>query len=417
MLKLFLSLYVAVFTSIVIINQVSEAIWTHWVHSAPDELRHAKTIAHTLKSSISPNSLPKESDTIKILDMDDVAWLPEQASTLKQGGILTSFDDTGSAWLTFKIPESTLLLQLGPLAPATSATNKQWLIKLLSYAVLAFLLMLWIRPLWLDLLQLRYITECLAQGQVPKTTRRSRFSAISNLTEQIYHLASQVARLIENQKLLVNAVSHDLRTPLARLKFALAMLPENSREQGNDMADDVLEMEAMIDEMLAYARLEFEVKKLELIPLSLNELVQDQISKLSKLTDKQVSFQGSCDEIILLANPHYLSRAIQNIVQNADKYGNSTIMIRTESDKKHAYIQVEDDGNGIPKSQWESVFVPFSRLDASRSKGGGGYGLGLAIVRKIATWHKGSCHVGCSTELGGAKFTFILPLAHHTNLT
>ncbi|MCF2828561.1 ATP-binding protein [Pseudoalteromonas sp. L23] len=410
MLKLLLSLYLAVFTSIVVINQVSEAIWSHWVHSAPDELRHAKAVANTLKASISSHNLPQESETVKILNMDDVAWLPEQAGTLVQGGILTSFDDEGSAWLTFKVPDSTLLMQLGPLAPAASAANKQWVIKLLSYAVLAFLLMLWIRPLWLDLLQLRYITENLTQGQLPKATRHSRFSAISNLTEQIRDLASQVARLIENQKLLVNAVSHDLRTPLARLKFALAMLPEQSREQANDMADDVVEMEAMIDEMLAYARLEFEVDKLEVTPLDLCALVDDQINKLRKLTDKQITLNKKSMQVIVSGNAHYLSRAIQNIVQNADKYGRSNIEISLECDKSNAYLHIEDDGDGIPKSQWESVFIPFSRLDESRSKDNGGYGLGLAIVRKIATWHRGSCHVGFS-ELGGAKFTLTLPRA------
>ncbi|AUJ72318.1 ATP-binding protein [Pseudoalteromonas sp. NC201] len=408
MLKLLLSLYLAVFTSIVVINQVSEAIWSHWVHSAPDELRHAKAVANTLKASISSHNLPQESETVKILNMDDVAWLPEQARTLVQGGILTSFDDEGSAWLTFKVPDSTLLMQLGPLAPAASAANKQWVIKLLSYAVLAFLLMLWIRPLWLDLLQLRYITENLTQGQLPKATRHSRFSAISNLTEQIRDLASQVARLIENQKLLVNAVSHDLRTPLARLKFALAMLPEQSREQANDMADDVVEMEAMIDEMLAYARLEFEVDKLEVTPLDLCALVDDQINKLRKLTDKQITLNKKSMQVIVSGNAHYLSRAIQNIVQNADKYGRSNIEISLECDKSNAYLHIEDDGDGIPKSQWESVFIPFSRLDESRSKDNGGYGLGLAIVRKIATWHRGTCHVGFS-ELGGAKFTLTLP--------
>nr|WP_275660145.1 ATP-binding protein [Pseudoalteromonas sp. Isolate6] len=400
----------AVFTSIVVINQVSEAIWSHWVHSAPDELRHAKAVANTLKASISSHNLPQESETLKVLDMDDVAWLPEQASTLMQGGILTSFDDEGSAWLTFKVPNSTSLLQLGPLAPAASAANKEWVIKLLSYAVLAFLLMLWIRPLWLDLLQLRYITENLTQGQLPNAARHSRFSAISNLTEQIRDLASQVARLIENQKLLVNAVSHDLRTPLARLKFALAMLPEQSREQANDMADDVVEMEAMIDEMLAYARLEFEVDKLEVTPLDLCALVDDQINKLSKLTDKQITLNKKSTQVIVSGNAHYLSRAIQNIVQNADKYGRSNIEISLECDKISAYLHIEDDGDGIPKSQWESVFIPFSRLDESRSKDNGGYGLGLAIVRKIATWHRGSCHVGFS-ELGGAKFTLTLPRA------
>ncbi|MEI5637883.1 MULTISPECIES: ATP-binding protein [unclassified Pseudoalteromonas] len=409
MLKLLLSLYLAVFASIVVINQINELIWQQWAVSEPDELRHAQSVAQTLQTSINASSLPAESQNLKVLHIDDVAWLPEQASLLRQGKVLTSYNSQGDALLTLAVANSDKLIQLGPFAPATSAADKRWALKLLSYAILAFLLMLWIRPLWVDLLQLKHITASLTQGQLPSTTRRSRFSAIATLTEQIRALAAQVARLIENQKLLVNAVSHDLRTPLARLKFALAMLPKESQQQAQAMAEDVTEMEQLIAEMLAYARLEFELEDLTMSDIDLNEVVAQQVSKLGKLTEKTIHFQAGSNAINVTGNNHYLSRALQNLIQNADKYGHSQISVSLQYNNEQASIIVEDDGNGIAKEQWQSIFVPFSRLDESRSKNSGGYGLGLAIVRKIAQWHHGECEVG-EASLGGAKFTLTLPL-------
>ena len=189
-------------------------------------------------------------------------------------------------------------------------------------------------------------------------------------------LAAQVARLIENQKLLVNAVSHDLRTPLARLKFALAMLPKESQQQAQAMAEDVTEMEQLIAEMLAYARLEFELEELTMSDVDLNEVIEQQVSKLGKLTEKAIHFQAGGNAVNVTGNNHYLSRALQNLIQNADKYGYSQISVSLQCHNEQASIIVEDDGNGIAKEQWQSIFVPFSRLDESRSKNGGGYGLG-----------------------------------------
>ncbi|TMP37268.1 ATP-binding protein [Pseudoalteromonas rubra] len=413
MLRLLVSLYIVVFASIIAINQGSEAVWRNWVEQAPDDLRHATAVATHYKHALTQlseedlTSFFNNETQLTVFPYEDVAWLPEQLEALKNGEIITSFDDTGNALLLFVV-NSTSVVQLGPFAPAQSATTKQYTIKFLSFSLLALLLVLWLRPLWVDLVQLKRTSEKLASGSLDLTPTRSRFSAIYTLTQQIEKMALKTASLMSNQKQLVNAVSHELRTPLARLKFALAMLAPKDPEQVAAMEEDVMEMEVLIDEMLSYARLEFANQQLHMQRCDLAHLIQDQIDKLRRTTDKRLVTDITSD-IPVKCDPHQLSRVIQNLLQNADKYGQSKIKATLTTHHNMARFIVEDDGPGIPESQREQVFQPFSRLDKSRSKETGGFGLGLAIVSKILSWHGTVCHVG-ESDLGGAKFTLALPL-------
>ncbi|MCO7190603.1 ATP-binding protein [Pseudoalteromonas sp. XMcav2-N-2] len=413
MLRLLVSLYIVVFASIIAINQGSEAIWRNWVEQAPDDLRHATAVAKHYKQALThlnEEDLTSFFDTqtqLAVFPYEDVAWLPEQLAALKNGEIITSFDDTGNALILFVI-NSTSVVQLGPFAPAQSATIKQYTIKFLSFSLLALLLVLWLRPLWVDLVQLKRTSEKLASGSLDLTPTRSRFSAIYTLTQQIEKMALKTASLMNNQKQLVNAVSHELRTPLARLKFALAMLAPTDPKQVAAMEEDVTEMEVLIDEMLSYARLEFANQQLHMQKCDLAPLILDQLDKLGRTTDKHLVTDIKPD-IPVKCDPHQLSRVIQNLLQNADKYGQSKIKVTLAMQQGMAQFTVEDDGPGIPESKREQVFQPFSRLDKSRSKETGGFGLGLAIVSKILSWHDTSCQVG-ESDLGGAKFTLALPL-------
>ncbi|WP_440056267.1 ATP-binding protein (plasmid) [Pseudoalteromonas sp. T1lg65] len=411
MLKLLLSLYLAVFTSIVVINQVNEAIWARWVTSSTDDLRHAKSVIYSLQPHLDAETL-STIDNVTLLNINDVAWLDEQAKIINSGKILESFDQQGNAWLTFKLKESEQLMRLGPFAPEQSSALKQQILKFLSFSLLALLLVFWIRPLWLDLLHLKYITEQLSKGKQPEKQRHFRFSAISTITAQIKALADQVARLIDNQKQLVNAVSHDLRTPLARLKFALAMLPPVAQPQAADMQEDIKEMEHLIDEMLSYARLEFEVENQHFLALNLSELVQQQVDKFQSFSNKIISCNITSN-IKVLGHQSYLGRAIQNLLTNANKFSYQRYHVELTIDEQRAILTISDDGPGVEESHRESIFSPFKRIEDSRNKSLGGYGLGLAIVRKIVNWHFGNCYV-TDSHLGGACFTIALPLHNST---
>jgi two-component system sensor histidine kinase RstB len=107
--------------------------------------------------------------------------------------------------------------------------------------------------------------------------------------------------------------------------------------------------------------------------------------------------------------PRHLHRAIQNLVGNAARYASRQVRVRCRLDSNNCRIDVEDDGPGIPRSDWDRVFIAFSRLDDSRTRTSGGYGLGLSIVRRIMYWHGGQAFVGISATLGGACFSLVWP--------
>ncbi|MED5459278.1 MAG: ATP-binding protein, partial [Pseudomonadota bacterium] len=109
------------------------------------------------------------------------------------------------------------------------------------------------------------------------------------------------------------------------------------------------------------------------------------------------------------AEPRYLQRALQNLVGNACRYGKSQVVIRLWDEPRLVRIDVEDDGPGIPFDARADIFKPFARLDDSRARSSGGYGLGLSIVQKIMAGHGGSVTVDSSPALGGARFTLLIP--------
>ncbi|WP_232056597.1 ATP-binding protein [Pseudoalteromonas sp. A25] len=395
--------------SIIAINQASEFIWQQFVYQQPDDLRHASLVAKKLQQSLLQSTqLP---DSLAHYKIDEVAWLPEQKTRLLQGDVLTTYTEKNEALLCFLLTGNDTVVQLGPFEPVEHATIPKYLLKLCSFVILALLLMFWLRPLWRDLTQFRYVTEQLSKGQLDISIAPSRFSAIATLTSQFHTMATKVANLMNNQKHLVNAVSHELRTPLARLKFALAMLEKQAPESVPQMSQDVQEMEVLIDEMLSYARLEMAQSTLKFAPFDIVALVQEQIDKLHRTTIKQIELDCSYPALTLTAEHYYMARVLQNLLGNADKYGKSKIYVAIQKMPSDVKIIVGDDGKGIEEHERDKVFEPFSRLDKSRNKCSGGVGLGLAIVDKIVAWHGGRCEIERS-KWGGAQFVVYLPHAN-----
>ncbi|MBD1581917.1 ATP-binding protein [Pseudoalteromonas sp. S16_S37] len=409
MIRLLISLYLVVFLSIIAINQGSELIWQHIAYQEPDDLRHASQVAKSLQASLSDDKqLPP---SLTHYTMDEVAWLAEQKAKLLRGDIVTTYTEQNHALLSFLLTGTDTVVQLGPFKPVEQVLIPKYLLKLCSFILLALLLMFWLRPLWRDLMQFKYVTEQLAKGQLDICIAPSRFSAIATLTSQFQTMATKVANLMNNQKHLVNAVSHELRTPLARLKFALAMLEPQAPESVSQMSQDVQEMEVLIDEMLGYARLEMAQNTLQFEPFDIVALLDEQLTKLNRTSTKQIELDCPYQELCVTAERHYMARVLQNLLGNADKYGESKIYVQLQQTQNNLKIVVGDDGQGIAEHERAKVFEPFSRLEKSRNKSSGGFGLGLAIVAKIISWHGGRCEIETS-KWGGAQFVLYLPFAN-----
>lgn len=227
--------------------------------------------------------------------------------------------------------------------------------------------------------------------------------------EQWRHKQSQ---LLADQRDLMHAIAHELRGPLARADFALEILRDAASEQQRAKLTDNLggalgELEELVREVLSYARLQHGSTVLNPESIDLTELVDMIIAKVKTLYPNIV-FSSDAASLQVRADRHLLERAVLNLVKNAACYARSAVQVHWRMQEGEFRLSVEDDGPGVPIGQRESVFMPFVRLDPSRSRDSGGVGLGLAIVKSISERHAGKVALDDS-GLGGARFTLAWP--------
>lgn len=214
-------------------------------------------------------------------------------------------------------------------------------------------------------------------------------------------MRSRIQRHIEQRTNLLASVSHDLRTPLTRLKLALALSEPSKRTA--EMKGDVVEMEHMIDEYLAFARGEGG-EAVETV--SLRELIEE-VSQGAVRAGAQVSVEAD-PQLIAEVRPNALKRALSNLVMNAAVHGEHVAVAARPRPQGGVEILVDDDGPGIPEDRYEEAFKAFGRLDESRNQNTKGVGLGLAIARDVARGHGGDITLDRS-PLGGLRAVVRLP--------
>ena len=239
---------------------------------------------------------------------------------------------------------------------------------------------------------------------------------MASLASSYNSMSDHIQRLIEAQRELMRAVSHELRTPVARIRFATEMLAEDddyeSRLQQVDMIDkDIEALNNLIDEIMTYAKLEQGNPSFDFEKIVLFEVLDQVATETEALkTQKEIILNAPPVSLVVDAEYRYLHRVVQNLVGNAVRYCNEKVIISGGvNEKGKAYICVEDDGAGIPEEDRQKIFEAFARLDDSRTRASGGYGLGLSIVSRIAYWFGGSISVDESPSLGGARFTMTWP--------
>ena len=214
-------------------------------------------------------------------------------------------------------------------------------------------------------------------------------------------MRARIERQIEQRTIMLSGVSHDLRTPLTRLKLGLAMIDEDDAKL---MLGDVNEMEHMLDGFLDFARGASESAAEPVDPHALVRRIVEDMKRAGK-TVQLGEMRGQGDVMLRTAA---IRRAVENLLGNAFRYGTNAevSVVLTE---KSLRIRVEDDGPGIPADQRAEVVKPFFRLDAARNQNqGGGVGLGLAIVADIARAHGGALRLGVSEKLGGLQADIVI---------
>jgi two-component system, OmpR family, sensor kinase ParS len=296
-----------------------------------------------------------------------------------------------------------------------------WMVECTLYA---FAILLWLRLFWRDLKKMVVASENVGAGRFDTEVLLPRGSALKPLGDSFGRMSHRIKTLVTSHKDLTNAVSHELKTPLARLRFAISLVPDAKTEVErtrllNKMQHDVDELEALVQEMLVYSRLEREAPPIQQQEIAveswLPNAVDDEI-EAAMAEDVRIPVAVSADVADAACEPKFMARAVRNLVRNALRFAKSRVEVRLTQADGTLTIHVDDDGPGIPLEERERLFVPFSKLDQSRSRLDGdasnhsGSGLGLAIVKRVAQWHGGDAVIGDS-PIGGARISIHWPVA------
>lgn len=217
------------------------------------------------------------------------------------------------------------------------------------------------------------------------------------------NMRARIERQIEQRTMMLSGVSHDLRTPLTRLKLSLSLVDEDAEVAA--MKRDVADMERLLNAFLEFARNDAAEGEMEEIdPVALVRDVVENASRAGQAVEL-APVEGTGRAMV---RPHAVVRALENLLGNAIQYG-SRALVSVAVTERAVRISVEDDGPGIPKDRRDEAMRPFARLDTSRNQDKGtGVGLGLAIAADIARGHGGTLRLGDSETLGGLKAELIL---------
>jgi len=253
----------------------------------------------------------------------------------------------------------------------------------------------------------------LGKGNLEHRLPEKRGDELGDLSLAFNQMSERIREMLSAREQLLLDVSHELRSPLTRMKVALEFIPEdNSRES---LLDDVQEMEQMVTEILETARLKSEHGQLNLHKTDLVKLIQDLCITFEGQTPG-IRFENAPETCQTFTDAEQVETVLKNLLANALKYSpaeNAPVEIRLKKSDAGTLIEIQDHGPGIQDGELDLIFEPFYRTDKSRNRKNGGYGLGLSLCKTIIEAHGGTIDVQSNT-LKGAMFSVHLPKSPST---
>lgn len=308
--------------------------------------------------------------------------------------------------------EQVMAFSPNALATGTETPFVNFLLTAVFYIVLLLLILLWLFPLIKSLQRLRKNAIAYGQGDFSSRIKKHRFTYIDDIENTFNKMADQIETLISDNKLISSAVSHDLRTPLARLRFGIDILSdtkdyEERAKYQEHLSSDIDEMQLLVEAFLSYARLEQNMIKLEKEPVDILSIIQKYIEQ-THVSSSSIELKSNEQALVTKGHAIYLKMLFHNILNNATYYGHGKVSVELKKYKNNLIVSVHDNGNGIAEQDRANLFKPFVRGELKENNSG--YGMGLAIAERISRWHQGSIEIRDSHLLQGAEFRICLPL-------
>jgi two-component system osmolarity sensor histidine kinase EnvZ len=347
-----------------------------------------------------PPSWPDLTDGRALYDLSGrivIATLHEGVPGLRAVDLL---DDDGEVRMLVETAQGPMSVSVSRRRVSASNPHQLLVWMILTSALMTFIAYVFLRNQLRPIKRLAEAADAFGKGRsVPYRPRGAL--EVRAAGAAFLDMRSRIERQIEQRTLMLSGVSHDLRTPLTRLKLSLSLLPDE--EEVRAAQRDVTDMERLVDEFLSFARGDAMEAPVATDPVALVEHAVEN----ARRGGGQVGFRHDGQGTLML-RPDAVTRAVDNLIANALRYGKQA-EVHVHVTERSVRIVVEDDGPGIPAERREEAMRPFSRLDSARNPNqGGGVGLGLSIAADIARSHGGRLVLGQSERMGGLKAEIIL---------
>jgi signal transduction histidine kinase len=300
-------------------------------------------------------------------------------------------------------------------AETSQRTPLEWLAVIIFYAAIALVIMLWLWPLRRDLRALEDSTLKFGDRNWSFDAAIPPRSPVASLAAAFGRMARRIDGLIGSHKDMANAMSHEIKTPLSRMRFEIELARSAETREAilqhlDHLNTDTAELNAFVTATLEYAVLERAEVALNIGQHDFTLVVPavTESVRRSARSDLMLSYDVAHDTHKVMCDAHLIETVLRNLLYNATRYAKQRVHVsfKIAADSYHLYV--EDDGPGIPAPDRERVFGSFVQLSA-RSTSHTGFGLGLAIVKRAIEWHGGAARVDGS-PLGGARFMVEWPV-------
>lgn len=417
------SLYLLIFVTLLGFGFVLDRIYSVYFSDPVDDTGAYRIIFESVRRQAnadlplgeqSRNALPD----LFVLEKSADFRLPRTLSSGFDDGAMIILDSDAGLSLHQKLTDPEWTLSFGPIPRARPDIRPvEYLLTVVFYLGVALVLVLWVRPLIRDVGLLSDAARKLGQGEL-ETRLAVDTWFLKDLFSDFNKMASRLQALSANNQLYSQAVSHDLRTPLARIEFALEKLQQEpvSNEQQSailKIRQDVSRIEMLTSELLEYARIGH-TRQLQPERIDLHVFLHQVIAEFS--TAKQtIAYQRESEAALFCSiDVSLFHKLISNLIDNATRHAASRILISLAETDDGAVIMVEDDGPGFDAvadavadaGAVNKIFEPFVKGDG---RGGNHFGLGLAVCNRVVQQHNGSIEADNSSSLGGARMIVTLP--------
>ncbi|MDU4001883.1 two-component system sensor histidine kinase RstB [Pluralibacter gergoviae] len=423
MKKLFVQFYLLLFVCFLVMTMLVGLVYKFTAERAgrqslDDLMKSSLYLMRSELREIPPRDWNK---TLKELDLNlsfdlrieplNKFQLPDASMQHLRAGDIVALDDQ----YTFiqRIPRSHYVLAVGPV-PYLYYLHEMRLLDMALIAFiavsLAFPVFIWMRPHWQEMLRIETAAQRFGEGHLAERIHFDDMSSFARLGATFNKMADNINTLIASKKQLIDGIAHELRTPLVRLRYRLAMSDNLTETESQALNRDIGQLEALIEELLTYARLDRPQNELQLTQPDLPGWIAAHVEDIQSVNpQREVTLAQAASGDYGALDMRLMERVLDNLVNNAMRYSSEKVQVSLTQRGGRATLTVDDDGPGIAPEAREQVFEPFVRLDPSRDRATGGCGLGLAIVHSIAQAMSGE--VACdASSLGGARFSFSWPV-------